>query len=216
MHNSDLTSTYNAWYTYQGLFAHFRSQDRKYDYFKYHGKLNFSGFDAMEKSFIKHENNGNYSMQRKIFTDLGKKFTNKEALIFFFLSQFTNNIMYPSHFDTEIYEGYATRLNNFYLHLKRDCDKLVSYMNKFEVSFDDLFRVTGINHPAIMKLSLSKTICLETFVVLDKLLGFIENIDKQLNDPLWKDHSFLAKNYHPFVKFDLDKSKKIIMETLMG
>ena len=48
----------------------------------------------MEKSFVKHEQNGNYSMQRKIFQDLGNKFTNKEALIFAYMGllRFKNKV----------------------------------------------------------------------------------------------------------------------------
>ena len=215
MNDSSLQKTYEAWYTYQGLYAHFRSVDRNYDYFKYNGKLKFSGIASMEKSFIKHEHNGNFSMQRKIFQDLGKKFTNKEALIFFYLSQFTNNIMYPSHFDTDMYNEYTDRMNNFYLHLEQDTGKIKKYLDKYEDSFDDLFKVDGINHPVIMKLSLSKTISLETFCVLDMLLGFVSNIDKQLVDPIWNDHSNLAKNYKPFLEVDIVKSKKIIKDILM-
>lgn len=214
-HNSALQTTYEAWYTYQGLYAHFRSVDRSYDYFKYNGKLKFSGIESMEKSFLKHENNGSFSMQRKIFQDLGNRFTNKEALIFFYLSQFTNSIMYPSHFDTDIYDEYVERMNNFYLYLEQDVDRIKRYTDKYDMFFNDLFNVDGINHPVIMKLSLSKTISLETFVVLNKMLGFIPNIDKALNDPIWQDHSFLAKNYEPFVKIDEEKSRKIIKDILM-
>jgi len=47
------------------------------------------------------------------------------------------------------------------------------------------------------------------------MLGFISNIDKVLSDPIWKDHSFLAKNYEPFVKIDEKKSTKIIKDILM-
>jgi hypothetical protein len=215
MNNSSLQTTYEAWYTYQGLYAHFKSADRRYDYFKYNGKLKFSGIASMEKSFIKHEHNGHFSMQRKIFQDLGNKFTNKEALIFFYLSQFTNNIMYPSLFDSDIYDEYVERMNNFYLYLEQDVDRIKRYTDKYDMFFNDLFNVDGINHPVIMKLSLSKTISLETFVVLDKMLGFISNIDKALNDPIWKDHSFLAKNYEPFVKIDEKKSMKIIRDILI-
>ena len=214
MNNSSLQATYEAWYTYQGIYAHFRSTDRNYDYFKYHGKLKFSGIAAMEKSFVKHEHTGNFSMQRKIFQDLGNKFTNKEALIFFYLSQFTNNIMYPSHFDTDMYDEYVDRMNNIYLYLEQDIGKIKKYINKYEIKFDDIFKVDGINHPVIMKLSLSKTISLETFCILDMLLGFISNIDKQLTDPIWIDHSNLAKNYKPFIEVDVVKSKKIIMDVL--
>ena len=215
MNNSSLQTTYEAWYTYQGLYAHFRSTDRNYDYFKYHGNLKFSGIEAMEKSFLKHELNGNCSMQRKIFQDLGKRFKDKDSLIYFYLSQFTNNIMYPSHFDTDVYDEYTARMNNFYFFLEQDITCIKKYIDKFDIRFDDIFKIDGINHPAILKMSLSKTICLETFCVIDMLIGFISDIDKKLDDPIWNDHSFLARNYRPFIKVDIDKSKKIIKDVLI-
>jgi hypothetical protein len=215
MHDSEIQKTYEAWYTYQGIYAHFRSTDRNYDYFKYHGKLKFSGIESMEKSFLKHERSGNYSMQRKIFKDLGKRFDDKDALIFFYLSQFTNNIMYASHFDTDVYDEYIERMNNFYFNLEKDIQQIKKCIEKFEINFDDIFKVSGINHPIILKLSLSKTISLETFCVLDMLLGFVSNIDKELTDPIWTDHSFLAKNYKPFLEVDSKRAKKIIMDVLM-
>jgi len=218
MINSNIEQTYNAWYTFQGLAAHFRYDinhaARAYDYFKYNGKLNFSGIDSMERSFRKHENTGNFSMQRKVFTDLGKRFTNKEALIFFYLSQFTNGIMYPSHFDTEYYDSYVNRMNNVYSHLKDDMGKIRDYYEKFEIGFNGIFTVEGINHPPIMKLSLSKTISLETMVILNNLIRFIPDIDKGLDDPIWNSHSFLVKQYTPFLNLDEKKSKEIVMNIL--
>lgn len=212
MINSNIEQTYNAWYTYQGMWAHFNHVLRNYDWFKYHGKLNYSGIDAMEKSFLKHENNGNFSMQRKVFTDIGKRFTNKEALIFFYLSQFTNNIKYPSHFETEKYDMYVNRMNNIYVHLEQDACRIKEYYKKFEISFNEVFLVDGVNHPAIMKLSLSKTIGLETMVILNKMLNFVPDIDKSLeNDPIWSSHSFLVKQYTPFLEMDMEKSKNIVM-----
>ena len=92
--------------------------------------------------------------------------------------------------------------------------EIKKYMDKFEVEFDDIFKVDGINHPVILKLGLSKTISLETTAVLDMILGFVDNIDRTLNDPLWSDHSVLIKNYKPFLEVDVVKQKKIIMDVL--
>jgi len=212
MSDNDAGITFNAWVVYQGVYAHFT---REYDYFKYNGKGNWSNIDSMQRSFSKHESNGNFSMQRKIFKDIGKTFTNKEALIFFYLSQFTNGIMYPSRFDTDLYDEYIARMNNFDFTIKEDMKQIKRYIDKYEVDFDDIFRVDGINHPVILKLGLSKTISLETFSVLDMILGFVSNIDNSLNDPLWSDHSALVKNYKPFLEVDIAKQKKIIIDVLM-
>ena len=149
----DIESTYNAWVTYQALNAHF-TRTRDYDYFKYNGKGTWSSIESMEKSFIKYEQNGNFSLQRKIFKDIGNTFTNKEALIYFYLSQFTNGIEYPSHFETDLYDEYIERMNNFDFTIKKDTMEIKRYLDKFEADFDDIFKVVGINHPIILKMGL--------------------------------------------------------------
>ena len=207
----DIETTFSAWVVYQGIYAHFT---RDYDYFKFNGKGNWSSIDSMQRSFSKQELNGNFSSQRKIFKDIGNEFTNKEALIYFYLSQFTNGITYPTYFDSDLYDEYIERMNNFDFTVKRDTMEIKRYMDKFEVEFDDIFKVDGINHPVILKLGLSKTISLETTAVLDMILGFVDNIDRTLNDPLWNDHSVLIKNYKPFLEVDVVKQKKIIMDVL--
>ena len=214
MHDSDIEKTYEAWYTYQGLYAHFRHEARNYDYLKYNGKLKFSGIASMEKSFSKHESSGNFSMQRKVFKDIGTKFKSKDSLIYFYLSQFTNNIMYPSHFDSDVYDAYISRMNNFYFNLEQDINPINKYIDKYDVDFNYIFKVDGINHPVILKMCLSKTISLETFCVLDMILDYVNYVDKKLDDPIWRDHSHLAKKYKPFLEVDKEKAKIIVMNAL--
>jgi hypothetical protein len=212
MDDNELEVTFKAWVVYQGIYAHFT---REYDYFKYNGKGNWSSIDSMQRSFSKQELNGNFSSQRKIFKDIGNEFTNKEALIYFYLSQFTNGITYPTYFDSDLYDEYIERMNNFDFSIKKDTMEIKRYLDKYEAEFDDIFKVDGINHPVILKMGLSKTISLETVAVLDMLLGFVGNIDRTLNDPLWHDYSELIKNYKPFLSVDVLKQKKIIMDVLM-
>jgi hypothetical protein len=212
MSNNDLQSTFNAWIVYQGIYAHFT---REYDYFKYNGKGNWNNIDSMQRSFAKQEKNGNFSMQRKIFKDIGKTFDNKEALIFFYLSQFTNGIVYPSHFDTDLYDEYTGRMNNFNFQIQQDIGEILKCMREYEKSFDEIFITNSMNHPYILKLSLSNRISLETFAVLDMLLGFIPEVDKYLKDPIWQDHKKLVLNYKPFLEVDINKMRKIIKDVLM-
>ena len=204
--------TYDAWKTYQAIYAHFT---REYDYFKYNGKLNMNQ-DSMEKQFSKLAGKGGgWSVQRAMFNTLGSQFTNKEDLVFFYLSQFTNDITYPDRFDSDVYSEYKERMNNFHFHLKRDTEEITKYMEEYDKTFDEMFTAAGINHPPIMKLGLSKTISLETFISLDLMLGFMSTIEKQLIDPASKDYIKLARNYKPFLSISVDKEKQIIMDVLM-
>ena len=214
MTSSNIESTFKAWVVYQGLNAHF-TRTADYDYFLYNGKGTWNNIDSMEKSFARLEKNGNFSLQRKIFEDLGKTFKNREALIFFYLSQFTNGIEYPSQFDTDLYDEYRERMNNFDFHIQQDMEEVKKYMKEYDKSFDEIFITTSMNHPYILKLSLSKRISLETFAVLDMILGFIPEIDKYLKDPIWKDHKKMVLKYKPFLEVDLQKMKKLIKDVLM-
>ena len=212
MSNSDIESTFKAWVVYQGIYAHFT---REYDYFKFNGKGNWYSVDSMERSFAKLEKNGNFSMQRKIFKDIGKTFNNKESLVFFYLSQFSNDIVYPSFFDTDLYDEYKAKMNNFDFHIQQDIEEIKKCMKEYGKSFDEIFITKSMNHPYILKLSLSKRISLETFAVLDMILNFIPQIDKYLKDPIWKDYKKLVLNYKPFLEVDIVKQKKLIKDVLM-
>lgn len=202
--------TFNAWITYQAINAHFT---REYDYFKYNGKLNMTE-SSMEKQFYKNESGGKYSAQRTIFSNLGKTFKHKEDLVFFFLSQFTNDITYPSSFDSDIYEAYKERMNNFHFHLKRDIEEILKYMQEYDKTFDELFVAEKVNHPPILKLGLSRTISVETFTTLDIILNFLPQMEKKLIDPASKDFIKLIRNYKPFLSIGVEKEKEIIRDIL--
>jgi|TARA_B110000495_G_C22728237_1_gene427520 hypothetical protein len=205
--------TYRAWSVYRALYLHFTGS---YDYHTYGGKsAKLISVPAMEKHLAKYEAHGNFSSQRMVFQKLGEQFDDKEDLTFFYLSQFTNGFRYPSVFDSDIYDAYKDRMNNFDFYFKEDIQQIKKYLDKFEADFDDIFKIVGINHPVILKMVLSKTISMETFTVLDIILGFVNDIDKILDDPLWSDQSMLVKNYKPFLSIDVSKQKKIIMDVLV-
>ena len=208
--------TFNAWITYQAINAHFT---REYDYFKYNGKLNMTE-SSMENQFYKNESGGKYSAQRTIFSNLGKQFKYKEDLVFFYLSQFSNmgfieDITYPSSFDSEVYEEYKERMNNFHFYLKRDIEEVLRYMQEYDKTFDELFVAEKINHPPILKLGLSRRISLETFTTLDIILNFLPQMEQKLIDPASKDFIKLVRSYKPFLSMTGEKEMKIIKDTLM-
>ena len=211
LQNNDLQITYNAWVVWHGIRAHFT---RDYDYFKYNGKGNWANIDSMQRSFAKVEQYGNYSGQRKIFRDIGTTFPNKESLIFFYLSQFTNGLMYPNDFDSDLYDDYKEKMNNFDFFIRCDIESIVRYMKKEDCTFNEMFTTKSMRHPGILKLVLGRVISLEGYIVLDMVLNFISEIDKYLDDPIWEDHKRLVANYKPFLEVDVEKQKKIILEVL--
>ena len=207
-----ISDLYKAWKVYHAMYLHFTNDT--YDYFKYFGNATWGTIASMEKHFSKFEHNSKYSAQRSIFEELGKQFTEREDLIFFYLSQFTNRIDYPSDFDSDLYDEYKERMNNFPFHLKRDTEEIIKYMEEYHKTFDEMFVAEKTNHPSILKLGLSKTISLETFTTLDIILNFIPIMEKNLIDPASINFIKLIRNYKPFLSIGIKKEKKIIMDVL--
>ena len=106
-------------------------------------------------------------------------------------------------------------MNNFDFYIQQDIEEIKKCMKEYNISFDEIFITTSMNHPFILKLSLSNRISLETFAVLDMILGFIPEIDKYLKDPIWTDHKKMVLKYKPFLEVDLQKMKKLIKNVLM-
>ena len=203
--------TFRAWKTYHGMYLHFTGS---YDYFKYFGNAPWGTIASMEKYFAKFEHQTGYSWQRGFFTSLGKKMTKEHDLIYYYLSQLTRGKNYPSEFLDDYYDEYRIKMESFTLHLQRNMKVVVEYMKEYDLKFNELFECDGINHPPILKLLLGEDISLETFTVLDIILGFTKILDKKLIDPIWRDQKTLCYNYKPFLEVNVDEKRRLIRKVL--
>ena len=203
--------TFRAWKTYHGMYLHFTGS---YDYFKYFGNATWGTIASMEKYFAKHEHQTGFSWQRGFFASLGKKMTKEHDLIYYYLSQLTRGKNYPSEFLDDYYDEYRIKMESFTLHLQRNMKVVVEYMKEYDLKFNELFECRGINHPPILKLLLGEDISLETFTVLDIILGFTNIVDKKLIDPIWRDQKTLCYNYKPFLEVNVDEKRRLIRKVL--
>ena len=203
--------TFRAWKTYHGMYLHFTGS---YDYFKYFGNAPWGTIASMEKYFAKYEHHTGFSWQRGFFTSLGKKMTKEHDLIYYYLSQLTRGKNYPSEFLDDYYDEYRIKMESFTLHLQRNMKVIVEYMKEYDMKFNELFECDGINHPPILKLLLGEDISLETFTVLDIILGFTKIVDKKLIDPIWRDQKTLCYNYKPFLEVNVDEKRRLIRKVL--
>jgi|TARA_B110000438_G_C15808136_1_gene648376 hypothetical protein len=209
----ETNKTFKAWKTYHGMYLHFTST---YDYFKYFGNASWGTITSMEKYFAKFEHQTGFSWQRGFFTSLGKKFDIELDLIYYFLSQMTKSKMYPTEFLDDYFDEYKIKMDSFSLHLQRNMKAVVEYMKEYDLKFNELFECDGINHPPILKLLLGGDISIETFTVLDIILGFTKILDKKLIDPIWRDQKTLCYNYKPFLEVNVDEKRKLIKDVLDG
>ena len=203
--------TFRAWKTYHGMYLHFTGS---YDYFKYFGNATWGTIASMEKYFAKFEHQTGFSWQRGFFTSLGKKMTKEHDLIYYYLSQLTRGKMHPTEFLDDYYDEYRIKMESFTLHLQRNMKVVVEYMKEYDLKFNELFECDGINHPPILKLLLGEDISLETFTVLDIILGFTNIVDKKLIDPIWRDQKTLCYNYKPFLEVNVDEKRRLIRKVL--
>jgi len=203
--------TFRAWKTYHGMYLHFTGS---YDYFKYFGNAPWGTIASMEKYFAKYEHQTGFSWQRGFFTSLGKKMTKEHDLIYYYLSQLTRGKNYPTEFLDDYYDEYRIKMESFSLHLQRNMKVVVEYMKEYDLKFNELFECRGINHPPILKLLLGEDISLETFTVLDIILGFTKILDKKLIDPIWRDQRTLCYNYKPFLEVNVNEKRKLIKDVL--
>jgi hypothetical protein len=98
----------------------------------------------------------------------------------------------------------------------------LSYIFKEEIesvftskNFDEMFLIKNNRHPQILKEHLQSHISLETMLILDKIVGYKNNFDKKLDDPVWKSVSMKIIKYSPFLNIDVLNYRKILKKIIM-
>ena len=191
----------DAYRCYLALKNHFTKE--KYDYHKYRGKVR-----ATNKAFYKRKD-------RFWFEKFARQKDDKEVEDFF-----VSNFIYSTDPETMWIGEMIKEGENRYIDWKKKIQSL-SYIFKEEVN--SLFEQNTLNevfdcskgHPPILKSYLGGNTSLETMVICDKILGYRENFDKKLNDPVWETVSRKIKKYDPFLNIDVPNYKKILQKIIL-
>ena len=193
---------FDAYKQYLSLKNHFTKE--KYDYHKYCGKSR-----ATVQSFYKRKD-------RFWFEKLARNKSDQEVVEFFVSNFITCTDPSKLWIGEMIREGEGR-----YTDWKKRTQSL-SYLFKEEIerlfagNFDDLFAKDGTRHPEILKTYLRGEISIETMVILDKILGYRQDFDKHLSDPVWETVSMRIKKYSSFLHIDVFRYKKILKEIVLG
>ena len=79
-------------------------------------------------------------------------------------------------------------------------------MTANEMTFDDIFTSKNGQHPPILKMVLAKRINLETFVILEDLLSFSKQLNKDISETvLWPKLCDRIERYRPFLHYNITK-----------
>ena len=185
---------FESYKLYNALKLHFESDS--YDAVKYNFKSNVSS-----KSFFARKD-------KYFFAKLAKNYDDK--LLQYYIANFKNGVSYVGDM---LNEGGET---NFKEHMKiresihREFEKDINSLVDMDKEFDSFFEAKQ-THPLIIKLLMREEISLETVVILDSILGFMNREGKKITETIiWPDISRKIMKYKPFVDFNKIKCVDII------
>jgi len=195
-------SPFDCYKSYLGLKNHFTKE--KYDFHKYAGKSR-----ASLNSF--------YQRRDRFFFEKLSRQKDDSEVVEFFVSNFVSCDDPQSLWIGEIvkngeqnYTDWKRRLQSLSYTFKSEIESVFG-----EKNFDDMFRIEGTRHPPVIKEHLLKNLSLESLVILNKIIGFKNDFDKKLTDPVWKFLSMRIDKYNSFIHIDVFKFKQILKEIVI-
>lgn len=176
-------------------------------------KLHFeTGYDAVKYNFKSNVTPQSFFKRKDkyFFAKLAKKYNGN--LKDFYISQFINEQSYVGDMmDSEAERHYST-----YKKIKESIHRVFSIdinnMSDLNADFDKFFLSENGQQPYIVQLWMQEEISLETVVILNSIFGFIQIEDSKVSDTIvWPDNKRMIDKYTPFVNFDKDKCKTMLI-----
>ena len=188
---------------YLAIKLHFTSKNQSYDFHKHNGRTT-----ARLETFTKRRD-------RYFFHKLSKSYNNS-TIVDYFLSNFVSNtnlwvgdIIGKSGDDH--YKEWSKKLEALFYYYEQDLE----YMLEQNIEFDDIFTSKNGQHPPILKMFLSKRINFETFIILDDILSFSKQLNKNISEKvLWPKLYDRMIRYKPFLRYNVTKYKKSLRDKL--
>jgi hypothetical protein len=185
---------FSVYKMYIALKLHFTTD--AYDVIKQRGKVR-----ASRQAFAKRTDLFSIKKISKNYTD--------EEVANFLVANFVSGDRWGGMFDIEAGQRYTLwkkKIESLSYAFSQDLDNLIQECEDSGIDTKSIFVVSKGQHPYIIKAYLRKTIGIETLVILEKLTGFINKFDSEINDTIvWPDISRLVKKYKPFLVIDVEK-----------
>ena len=193
-----MNDPFESYKLYNALKLHFESDS--YDALKYNFKTSVKA-----QSFFKRKD-------KYFFAKLAK--TYERDLKEFYIANFKNDVKYVGDMLNEGGERYYRDHKKVMESLSYQFENDINKLRDMNVEFDSLLEAEENNHPLIIKLWMQDEILLETVVILDSILGFVERENKKITDTIiWPDIYRKIMKYKPFVKFDRNKCLNLLKDT---
>ena len=188
---------------YLAIKLHFTSKNQSYDFHKHNGRTT-----ARLETFTKRRD-------RYFFHKLSKSY-NDNSIVNYFLSNFVSNTNLwvgdiIGKTGDDHYKQWSKKIEALHYYYEQDID----YILERKMEFDDIFTSKDGQHPSILKMFLSKRINFETFIILDDILSFSKQLNKNIKEKvLWPKLYDRMIRYKPFLKYNVTKYKKSLRDKL--
>ena len=183
---------FEAYRQFLALKLHFTSEH--YDYFRYNGKHN-----ATMASFEKRTD-------KRFFKKLVRKNIN---ITEYYVANLVNGKEWISQFEDSVWKDWLSRSQSIEYNFINEAEKLLTSAGNFDI----IFNCDEGTHPKLLKAYLAKKISLETLVILDRLVRYRRVFDREINESyIWPKVSMLIQKYEPFVKVNIVKCRRMLIE----
>ena len=188
---------------YLAVKLHFTSKGRSYDFHKHLGRTT-----ARLETFTKRRD-------RYFFHKLSKSYNNITIVDYFVSNFVTNTNLWVGDIigktGDDNYKQWSKKIEALHYYYEQDID----YILEQDYKFDDLFKSINGQHPPILKMFLSKKINFETVLILDEILSFTKQLNKNINEKvLWPKLYDRMIRYRAFLNYNLTKYKMTLKRKL--
>ena len=188
---------------YLAVKLHFTSKGRSYDFHRHLGKTT-----ARLETFTKRRD-------RYFFHKLSKSYNNNTIVDYFVSNFVTNTNLWVGDIigktGDDNYKQWSKKIEALHYYYEQDID----YILEQDYKFDDLFKSVNGQHPPILKMFLSKRINFETVLILDEILSFTKQLNKNINEKvLWPKLYDRMIRYRAFLNYNLTKYKMTLKRKL--
>lgn len=189
---------YEVFCLYNSLKLHFSTDS--YDYFKYQGKSRIS-IESFENRKDKY-----------YFYKLSRR-NEKEDCIEFLISNFLceENMWVGKLFEEDAMTRHRDRMKIIQAltyNFTNDC----KYIRENCENTNELFKTNG-DYPKLLTMTLQKDVQLETLCIMNSLMNFFPMWSKRITDTIrWPEFNRKCLKYLPFIHFECDKMKSILLK----
>lgn len=191
----EMAVAFEAYRKYLAIKNHFTKHD--YDYFKYNGKVTatLSTFEKRRDKYFFYKLSKQKNVEQFLvasFVELGRDVWVGDLL--------------ESMATTNAYKSWLKRQEALTYVFTNDLDKL-------KEDFNTNLKVECGQHPYLLKLALRKDVCVETVIILDELAGFCDYWNNSIKDKIvWPDFHLKMQKYKPFIRFNREKCREIVIK----